>query len=353
MKKTTDILAIQDKEAVKNSFYRAPKKNPSIYKIQEDLLEVRTVDETVQIRKLEEVILYIITLFKFSPFWLIQQWFYTYTKNPGFDTLIKWINVGLVWAETTSMGVFIRPTRFLLDMFKSEDTKFLEIPFGMLNHNCSEQQLFFDITMGNPKSEMWNLIRNEETLPVYHPLNIKPEKESGTIVIREGDFRIGFKRYNTEEIIRREEEIQQQVRAGMKYTEEFSDFSRFPIVTFKKDTGEIVTQTPDVIIPIPRKEGLAQSYAIELELTPKQSVKYIDILENYKNNIKFGKLFYLCSSLRIARYVKEAYQKIGGLGRCELYILPFQSPAQRLELYNAENEQHQKNLIQETMRTTN
>ena len=91
---------------------------------------------------------------------------------------------------------------------------------------------------------------------------------------------------------------------------------------------------------------------LEIELTPKAADKYIGILENYKDNIKFGKLFYLCGSLRIARYVKEAYKTIKGLGDCDLYLLPFTAPAQRLSNFSYEDEKSQELLLKETARST-
>ena len=349
MNKTLDILAIQDEEVAKNTFYRAPKSSPHIEKISDYCINIKTIENIVSITKLEEIILYIISSFKFSPFWLLQQWFDIYHKN-GFEVISQWINVGLVWAETSSMGVFIRPTRFLLDMYKVEDTKFIEIPFGLLNHTCAEEQLVFDLNMGNNKSEMWLVIQQEETLPVYHPLGLKAENDTGTIAIREADFKLGYKRSEIKNILEKEDEIKRQIKSGMKYTEEFNDFSNFPIILIEHKTGELLTQTPDIIVPIPRKEGKAESYALELELTPKTPKRYIDILKNYKNNIKFGKLFYLCGSQRIAKLVKDAYKNIGGLGDCDLYLLPFTPPAQRLSNYSYEDEAKQEQLIKDTER---
>ena len=352
MKKTIDILAIQDKESVSNSYYRAPKQTPHIKKVSPDILEVRTVESVCIIGKLEETILYIIASFKYSPFWLVQQWFLPFTGTNGFETVSDWINTGLVWAETTTMGIFIRPTRFLFDMFKLDSERFLEIPFGMLNHTCSEQQIIFDISMANPQSELWYVIKDEETLPPYHPLGLEIDNDSGTIVIRESDFRIGFKRYNSQELLQRELELKNSIKSGQKYTEEFSDFSMFPIINLNKETGELVTQTPDIIIPIPRDKGKPKSYAIEIELTPKHSEKYNVILENYKNNIKFGKLFYLCGSQKIAGLIKNAFKAIGGLGSCELFLLPFMPPSQRLQNYSSQDEIEQEKLLKETERST-
>lgn len=346
-KEALNILSIQDKESVKNSYYRAPKKVPSIQKISDKIIEVRTADSSCQISKLEETILHIIAQFKYSPFWLMQQWFYLYTKTNGYNIVLSWIEVGLVWAETTSMGIFIRPTKFLFDMFKIEDEKYLEIPFGMLNHTCAEQQITFDINMGNPTSELWHVIKNEETLPVYHPLSLKFEKEDGTICIREADFRIGFKRYNSETLLQMENEIREQIKLAVKYTEEFNDFSRFPIININEN-GELVTQTPDIIVPIPRDNGMPKSFAIEIELSPKGADKYIAIMQNYKNNVKFGKLFYLCGSQRIAKLVKDAFKAVKGLGTCELYLLPFTAPQQQLENYSLEENTESVSLLKKT-----
>ena len=344
---TFELLALQDKESVKNSYYRSPRVAPHIQQISDSQIEVKTIEESTIISRVEEVILYILSSFKFIPVWLIQQWI-----DNSYDIITSWINVGLTWAETTSMGVFLRPTRFLLDMFKIEDDKYIEIPFGMLNHTCSEEQILFDIMLGHEQSELWQIIKEEETLPCYHPLHLKFEDEQGTIAIREADFRIGFKRYSTEEILKKEEEIQREVRAEVKYSSEFSEFDRFPIVTFN-DNKEVVTQTPDIIIPIPRDRGKAKSFAIEIELSPKTADKYVNIMKNYKDNIKFGKLFYLIGSQRIAKLIKDAYKYVGGLGQCELFLVPFVPPQQKLSNYSKESEIYQQDLLKNTLRSTN
>ena len=350
---TLDLLTLQDSEQTKNTYFRAPRQSPHIQKIDASTLEVRTVEYSVRIGKLEETILSIIANFKFAPFWLVQQWYDDFYKQPvAFTVVSQWIQVGLVWADTSPMGVFLRPTRFLLDMFKVEDTSFVDIPFALLNHTCGEQQIMFELQMGSPKSELWQIIKMEETLPCYHPLDLSFENESGTIVIREGDFRLGFKRYKQEDILSREDELIRDIQTGKKFTLEFTDFSRFPIVSIKKDTGEIVTQTPDILVPVPRKEGKPQSYAIEIELSPKTLEKYIGIMNNYKDNIKFGKLFYLCSSQRISKLLKDAFKKVGGLGQCELFLLPFVPPAQKLADFSYADEQNQENLLKQTAGAT-
>lgn len=354
MSKVLKLLAIQDKESVKNAYYRAPKKSPHIAKLAKDKIEVKTIDDSVIISKLEETILYILVSFKYIPFWLIQQWYEDINRNDCFESIVSWVKVGLVWAQETSMGVFIRPTAFLFNLFKIDDPgQFEEIPFGQLNHSCAEEQIVFDIHMGNEKSELWKLISTENLIPVMHPLDLDFDLEQGTTTIREAEFRIGFRRFNTSEILRREDEIAQQVKMGVRYTKEFEDFSRFPIITVDKESGEVITQTPDIIIPIPRDNGKPKSFAIEIELSPKSANKYIAILNNYKNNIKFGKLFYLCGNLRIAKLIKDAFNNVKGLGSCELYLMPFTAPAQRLRDYSIENDKEQGKLLLQTERSTN
>lgn len=317
-------LDIQDQENVKNTYYRAPKVIPNIKKESDEYITIYNEEESVDLTNLEEAIFYILVLFKFIPLWLLEQW-----AELSLETLLKYRDLGLVWFEETSMGVFLRPTRWLLDLYEVEDTRYIDIPFGLLNHTCAEEQLMFDITTGNPNSELWELIKGEKLLPRYHPLGIQPKNESGSIIIREQDFRIGFRRYQERELLEREEKIINQIKAGIEVTDEFSNFSMFPIISSRDN--KIVTQTPDLLIPIFRDKGKAKSYAIEIELSIKQS--YEHILENYKDNNKFGSLFYLVGNHQIANKIKKAYTKLGGLGSCELFLLPYQAPAQKLEYY--------------------
>ena len=342
MSKATDLIKLQDSEAVKNSFYRAPKISPTIVAHQ-NYIEVKTVDTSCKIQKIEETVLGIIADFKFAPYWLIQQWFEDFGFTNSFYIVSDWISVGLVWVETSSMGVFIRPTKFLLDMFQIEKQFYEAIPFGLLNHTCSEEQIVFDMQMGNEHSELWQVIKNEDLLPCYHPLNFEPQKENGTIVIREGNFKAN--RFKPQELIQKDEDLKREIKSGQRYTSEFSDFSLFPIVYVEQDTGEVITQTPDVLVPVPRKNGLAQSYAIELELSAKTQDKYVKIMQHYKDNIKFGKLMYLCGTKRIANMVKTAFQTVKGLGTCELYLMPFTPPALRLENFSMADETDQANMI--------
>ena len=330
-----DILALQDQEVVKNTFYRYPKVSPHITKF-EDHVEVKTIDDSVSLYKLDEVVLHILATFKWVPLWLIQQWFDDYKKD-GYLYASKWIKVGLVWAETTALGVFIRPTRFLLDFIinetdpkeAEEKKQWVDINFNLLNHTCAEEQIMFDILMGNPKSELWLAMQMSKVplLPCYHPLDIKAPGESGTLIIPEKDFKLS--RFNKEELENKQDILKKSIATNSPFTAEFSDFSLFPIVNYSVD-NILVTQKPDLAIPIPRANKLPQSCAIELELTAKTKDKYEAIMYNYRNNLVYGKLFYLCATNGIANLVTNAYKQIGGLGTCRLFIVPYVAPAQKL-----------------------
>ncbi len=322
-----DILALQDQEVVKNTFYRYPKVTPHINK-KEDHLEIKTIDDSADIYKLDEVVLYIISIFKWSPLWLIQQWFDDYNLN-GFEYVSKWIKVGIVWAETTALGVFIRPTKILLDLMSDDKQKWEDINFNLLNHTCAEEQIMFDILMGNQKSELWLSIQMTKTIlfPCYHPLNIKVANEQGTIIMPEKEFSINL--FKPEELEEKQKILRQSIATKANITAEFTDPTLFPIVNYDSNNN-MVTQKPDLIIPVPRNQGMPQSCAIELELTAKTKEKYDNIMLNYKNNLTFGKLFYLCATRGIANLVTNAYRNVGGLGSCRLFIVPYVAPAQKL-----------------------
>ena len=343
-----ELLKIQDSEAVKNTYYRSPRVTPNIEK-KSNCVIIKTLENQVEIRKLEEIILYIIADFKFSPFWLVQQWFEVAKRKDCFKQVSNWVQTGIVWIETTSIGVFLRPSKLLLDLFKIEFQDFVQIQLGTMNHTCSEEQLIFDMMFGNENSEMWQIVEQDEKLPCYHPLGIEVENDRGTIAIRERNFKID--RYKEKEIIEREKDLIKDISSGDRFTMEFNDFSLFPIVNFN-EKKELVTQTPDVIVPIPRIDTLPRSYAIELELSPKMLFKYINIMKNYKNNNRFGKLFYLCSSVRISESIRKAYKEVGGLGTCELFIIPFTSPSMKLLNFDYEDYKQQGTLLKLSISNT-
>ena len=371
MELSTKLLELQDQEQVKNSWYRSPKVSPHLAKLGPDCIEVRTIDTSVQIKKLEETILFIIADFKFMPYWIVQRWYDDINSIKGLasEEIKKWIRVGLVWVETSPTGVYLRPSKFLLDMFGDdiEYTNYIEIPYNTLTHTIAEAQVLFDIRIGNPNSELWQIVKDEKTMPCYHPIlrdlnNIADPNEPGTLILREAQFRKGNKYKDNEQLLQAEELIRSQIRelstngSILGYTQEFMDFNLFPIVTYNQNQNdkknELYTQNPDLIVPIPREHGRAKSYAIEVELTPKDAQRYNYIMQSYKNNIKFGKLFYLCGTQYIARLIKEAFQEIGGLGTCELYLIPFKAPSMDIGNFTYADEVTQFELLNESANHT-
>ena len=342
-----NLLALQDQEAVKNTFYRYPRVSPHITQY-EDHVEVKTIDNLANIYKIDEVVLFIIADFKWAPLWLIQQWYEDFNLD-GYKAVENWISVGIVWAETSTNGVFIRPTKFLLDMMDIKEQKYSDIPFNLLNHTCAEEQIVFDISTGNQKSELWSVIKSDKKLPCYHPLKIKCKNDFGAMIIREELFKMN--RFNTAQLIEMQDKLKQSINEKKSFTEEFNNFSLFPLVCYD-DKNNIVTQKPDVVIPVPRIDGKPQSYSIELELTAKTPDRYEKIMSNYKNNLIYGKLFYLCGNARIAKLVKDAYKSVGGLGTCRLFLVPFKAPAQRISNFNAEEEEAQKTMLKLTLKNT-
>lgn len=350
MKSQLELMEIQDQEAAKNTYYRYPKVTPHINKYT-DYLEVKTIDDTVELRKIDEVVLYIIARFRWLPAWLAQQWFEVYNLD-GYTQIEKWIRVGLVWAQTGSTGVFIRPTYFLFSLMDIKETKYKDIPFNLLNHTCAEMQIVFDVMMGNPKSEIWYFIKNSQCLPTYHPLGIKTANDRGVPIFTEEEYKGSI---DATKLREGQDKLIQSIRMKKKFTEEFTDYSLFTLATedTTKNKNGIYTQRPDLVIPAIRSEnGQPQSWAIEMELSAKLGCRYDKIMQSYKNNLIYGFVLYLCGNNNIVEKIKKAYKEAGGLGTCRLFVAPWTAPAQRITNYSAKEENAFKILLKSTQKST-
>lgn len=346
-----DLLEIQDQDAVKNTYYRYPKVTPHIVKYA-DRVEVKTIDNIVSLNKLDEVCLYIIARFKWAPAWLIQQWFEVYSLD-GYAQIERWIKVGITWVEASAMGVHIRPTYFLFEMLDIKDIEWSEVPFNLYNHTCAEMQIVFDVMMGNPKSEIWQFIKNSDCLPTYHPLGLKIINDSGVPIFMEDEYKRSFNPEHTKEA---QDNLIQSIRMKRKFTEEFNNPGLFTLTSSeysgngKKGEG-VSYKRPDLVIPAFRTpDGKAQSWAIEMELTKKW--KYDKIMELYKNNLVYGYVLYLCGNNSIVEKVKKAYKDVGGLGTCRLFVAPWKAPAQRITNYSREDEKAIKILLKSSINNT-
>lgn len=366
MKSQLDLLEIQDQEAVQNTYYRYPKvtAHKNLYS---DHIEVKTIDDVAFIYVIDEVILYIIARFRWAPAWLIQQWYETYGID-GYSKIEQMIKVGIIWAQTGSTGVFIRPTYELFDWVdiyestwidkdgieRKNRPSYVDIPFNLLNHTCAEMQIVFDVMMGNPNSEIWYFIKKSgaQCLPEYHPLHITSNQPVGVPILTEEEYK---GRIDATSIRTGQDKLIQSIRDRQKFTAEFQDYSLFTLATEDPDKNKegIYTQRPDLVIPAFRLEnGQPQSWAIEMELSAKTGNRYDKIMKSYKNNMVFGYLLYLCGNNYIVEQVKKAYKAIGGLGTCRLFVAPWTAPAQRITNYSAKEEIAYKQLLDTTIQST-
>ena len=349
MRSQLGLLELQDQEAVKNTYYRYPRVTPHV-NLYTDCMEVKTITDSVYLTKVDEVILYIVARFRWAPAWLIQQWFEVYKIN-GYNQIEKWIKVGLTWAETGTMGVYIRPTYFLFELLDIHETNWENIPFNLYNHTCAEMQIVFDVMMGNPKSEIWQFIKNSQCLPTYHPLKIKPKNDSGVPIFTEDEYKSSL---NPQMVKEAQDALIQSIRMKQRFTAEFQNYSLFTLVShdYSGNNKEgIFTKRPDLVIPAMRTpDGKAQSWAIEMELTKKW--KYDKIMQLYKNNLVYGYVLYLCGNNTIVEKVKRAYKEAGGLGTCRLFVAPWAAPAQRITNYSETEENAYKLLLKTTVQST-
>ena len=366
MNSQLELLEIQDQEAVKNTYYRYPKVTPHI-NMYADHVEVKTIDDSALIYTIDEVVLYIIARFRWAPAWLIQQWYEIYGQN-GYNQIERFIRVGLIWAQTGSTGVFIRPTYFLFDLMDVYDSTWIDkngveqknrpsytdIPFNLLNHTCAEMQIVFDVMMGNPQSEIWYFIKqsNALCLPTFHPLKITSQQQYGVPILIEDEYK---GKLDPDSLRDGQDKLIQSIRNGSKFTAEFQDYSLFTLATedIEKNKSGIYTQRPDLVIPAFRlPNGQAQSWAVEMELSAKTGNRYDKIMQSYKNNMVYGYLLYLCGNNYIVEQVKNAYKAAGGLGSCRLFVAPWTAPAQRITNYSAKEETAYKMLLDTTIKST-
>ena len=358
-------LSLQNKEAAKNTFYRYPKVEPDIIKANpaKGIMqpEVRTINGKILLDKIDEVTLYILCEFKFIPIWLIQEWYQIYYPGTmeGYNRVMRWIDFGLAWCEPTSLGVYIRPTMFLLNVIYDKDEgskQYIGLPFNLMNHTCSEEQLLFDVMMGNPVPYFWMSFKNDvpTRFPCYHPLHVSggdPSDKNGTIILSETLFRSN--RWKPEELVEGHEQLAREVQLKKPITSEFSDWKLFTLECGYNNKGDLETQRPDLAIPVPRIDGKAQSWALEMELTAKTVKRYEKILDHYKNNNVYGFVVYLCGTNYIMELVRKAFANIGGLGTCRLVTIPYTPPAQMLSSFDKQNLEAQYGLLKATTAKTN
>lgn len=325
--KLDDILSFNKKAEV-NTWERYNKVSPIITK-DEYFVQLKTDNCEVNISNLEESILSIILNFTFCPVWLVK----TFLKNRKYqltesveDIINSWIDIGLLWLESSVTGSYLRPTYLLYDIFNEIPLKYSEIPFNQLTHTISEQKFMFEILTGD-NDNFVNKNFSRIYIPKFSALGFK--NPLGTNIISERQFKPSLFK-NSKEIKSSENEIIEQIRQGKNITKEFEDFSKFAIVKKKSDTDndkkDYEFHIPDLIIPIPRKNGAPQSIAIEVEITDKKIKRYISTLNMYKNNNRFKYCIWYCANNNIISNLTKAFNEIEGLGNVRMALHPFDVP---------------------------
>lgn len=283
---------------------------------------------SVDISAFDEIVLTIIMKFLFVPVWLVKQFYQSEIKMVGNEDYVdemvhKWIKLGIVWKESEVTGQYLRPTYALFQMFQQPPYRYCNIPFNTLRHTICEEKVMFDVMSGASE-----IIEKEKVMPRVSELGFEG-KLSGTNVIAEEDFRNPSLFGEYRKIMDVEYGVNEGMKRGSKVTPELQDFRYFNIVKKVDNTGNVKSDfkfhVPDLIIPVIRDKGKPMSIAIEIELSNKR-VNYVESMERYKDNNKFGVVYWLCATPQIATYLREAYEQVGGTGSCRTELLEFIIP---------------------------
>lgn len=301
---------------------------PNIKK-EETTIKLSTADISVNIDSFDEIVLTIILKFLFCPVWLIKQFYQTWMiagiENPE-DKINEWVSIGLVWKEAAVTGQYVRPTYLLFKLFGEAPESFYNIPFNTLTHTISEQKVMFEIMSG--KSE---ILKRESVLPRISELGFE-DSETGTNVLIEPDFRNPklLKPEGILELSETENSINKGMKEGAVVTPELEDFSQFTLVKKVNNTGVIKKDykfhVPDLIIPMIRNNGKPQSIAVEVELSNKR-YGYEETMKRYKDNNKYGAVYWLCNTPQITEALRSAYDAVDGTGTCRTVLMEFVIPS--------------------------
>lgn len=290
-------------------------------------------DIVERIDSFDEIILTIIIKFLFCPIWLIKK-FYSFsnpiTGNGEYADykINNWIKLGMIWKEPSVTGIYIRPTYALFKLFGETPYKYTNIPFNMLTHSICEEYVMFLIMSGNSQIVEDN---RDILLPRISELGFKNDN-SGTNILAEEDFRnpILYSQEGIDKIIETDNSIKLALQKKLQISNELTDFRQFVLCKKINNTGQVkkdyIFHVPDMIIPTLRKDGHPQSIAIEVELTNKRSVNYEETMKRYKDNNKYGSVYWLCSTASTIQNLREAYKTTGGTGSCITKVIEFEIP---------------------------
>lgn len=328
----SDFIMAGTKIAQSNTWQnRYNKTIPNIIK-EGETIKLTYSDIVSVIDSFDEIVLTIIMKFLFCPLWLIKK-FYSCGSIVGYeDYCIEkvegWVKLGLVWKESSVTGLYLRPTYALFELFGEKPYRYTNIPFNMLTHTICEEWVMFTVMYGN--SEIVEQNRGI-ILPRISELGFRDDKH-GTNIIAEEDFR-NPKLYTQEgidDLIKTERSIEKAMREKSQISDELTDFRQFILSKKIANTGSVkkdyIFHVPDLIIVNLRDKGLPQSIAIEVELTNKRSLNYEETMKRYKDNNKYGSVYWLCSEANTLKELRDAYRAVGGTGSCKMKLLEFEIP---------------------------
>lgn len=301
---------------------------PSIQMI-DGKINLTAGSKCVTIDSFDEIPLTIILKFLFAPVWLIKQFYQTWMIAGIDDPEAKindWVEIGLVWKEAAVTGQYVRPTYLLFKLFGESPERFYNIPFNTLTHTISEQKVMFELMSGSSP-----ILKNQITLPRISELGFEGI-DTGTNVLTEPDFRNPqlFKEAGIIELSQTENSINEGMRNGATVTPELINFNQFTLVKKVNNTGTIkkdyLFHIPDLVIPVIRDNGKPQSIAVEIELSNKR-YGYEETMRRYRDNNKYGSVYWLCNAPNIAESLRNAYEAVGGTGTCKTFLMEFTIPS--------------------------
>lgn len=293
----------------------------------------------------DEIVLYIISKFRFCPSWLVRQWYKssnnsTIGNDLGKTKLRSFIDFGLLYEFPSAVAVFLMPTDRLASMFNINLGSFVNPPYNTLTHTISEEQIMFDCMTGKA-----NYLKGIKCIPYVSSLGLGT---SGAICIPESDYSIRNTYFSKhiEEFNDQEARLIKEMIDGNIITT--PDFKEFKLTIHKKiDQYNYDLKIPDLAVLAPRvlKDvdgmdfAMPKSVALEVELTCKGTQKYIDILDIYWDNVKFGTAVYLVNAKKTRDCIVEAYKEvrrrhsIDKVSRtCDFKIIEFEVPYNREQL---------------------
>lgn len=325
---------------------------PDIHK-EGSVITLAVNNKVATIDSFDEIILTIILKFLFMPVWFIKQCYNTkilVSVDTAENKINSWVQTGLIWIESSVTGSYVRPTYALFNLFGENPYQYSAIPFSLLTHTICEEKIMFEVMSGiseiNKKekdillprfSELGFDLENEDQVDISlldESIQTKSTiKKLGTNILAEEDFR-NPNMYSVEgirELSDVENKINQGIKNKAQITPELENFRNFVLVKKLNNTGVVkkdyAFHVPDLIIPCLRVNGMPRSIAIEVELSNKRAINYVETLTRYKNNNKYGSVYWLCNTPNISNALRQAYDEIGGTGTCKTVLMEFIIPS--------------------------